>query len=109
MFGHTARVMSPAMLILILLGFAIPVRAQTAFTYNGRLVIAGVAVTGTYDFQFKLYTAASGGSQVGGTLSRPGVGVSSGNYSVSLDFGVDTFANAPLFVQASQRKSGGTV
>lgn len=41
----------------------------TAFTYQGRLVDAGNPAAGVYDFQFRLFDAAGGGSQIGGTLT----------------------------------------
>src|SRR5262245_42926300 len=84
-------------LVVLLASVLRPARAATAFSYKGSLVVGGAVVTGTYDFQFTLYTAASGGSVVGTTLSRPGVSVSSGVYTVSLDFGANSFASPPLF------------
>lgn len=41
-----------------------PVPLGTAFTYQGRLTDAGSAADGIYDFELKLFDAASGGSQV---------------------------------------------
>src|SRR5262245_38997342 len=103
-----ARLIGTGIVTLALLATLHPASAQTAFTYKGSLVVGGVAVTGTYDFQFTLYTAASGGSVVGTTLTRPSVSVSSGVYTVSLDFGANSFASPPLFMQVAYRKSGTT-
>ena len=51
------------------------VNAQvSAFTYQGKLSDAGTAVTGQFDFTFRLFTATSGGSQVGTDLTRRGGG-----------------------------------
>src|SRR5262245_23344007 len=94
--------------LFCLLAALCPAAAQTSFTYTGKLVIGGVAVTGTYDFQFTLYNASTGGSVVGTTLTRTGVAVSSGNYTVTLDFGSNSFASPPLFMQVAYRKSGTT-
>lgn len=108
MFRCSSVRMTIPVFILLLFTAPMPVFAQTAFPFTGKLVISGVSVTGSYDFQFKLYTAASGGTQVGATLTRLGVAVSNGNYTVTLDFGADSFGSAPLYVQALDRKSGTT-
>ena len=59
----------------------------TAFTYQGQLRDGGVPAGGTYNLQFKLYDAATVGSQVGGTLTLNGVVVTNGLFAVQLDFG----------------------
>ncbi len=61
----------------------------TAFTYQGRLLDGGVAPTGTYDLQFRLFTAATTppGVQVGLTLVFDNVAVTNGLLTVVLDFG----------------------
>ncbi len=63
----------------------------TAFTYQGRLKDSGVPAAGVYDFQFRLYDALSGGSQIGGTSSVADVAVSDGLFTVTLDFGASAF------------------
>src|SRR5207247_4700244 len=75
---------------------------------TGSLAIGGVPVTGTYDFQFTLYTAPTGGSVVGSTLTRLNVAVSSGVYTVSLDFGSNSFFRPPIYMQIAYRRSGTT-
>ena len=42
----------------------------TSFVYQGKLQDAGVAANGAYQFQFKLYDAASGGNQIGETARK---------------------------------------
>ena len=42
---------------------------STSFTYQGRLNDGGNAANGSYDFEFKLYDAASSGTQVGSTVT----------------------------------------
>jgi hypothetical protein len=59
----------------------------TAFSYQGRLDAGGGAASGTYDFQFILYDADVGGSQVGPLLLRDDVAVAAGLFTVPLDFG----------------------
>ncbi|MCC7141973.1 MAG: hypothetical protein IT349_07695 [Candidatus Eisenbacteria bacterium] len=63
----------------------------TDFTYQGRLDLSGSPVSGTADFQFKLFAAASGGTQVGSTVVVTNVTVSDGAFSVNLDFGATAF------------------
>jgi hypothetical protein len=62
---------------------------STAFTYQGRLLDAGVAPTGSYDLQFRLFTAplTPPGVQVGATQVFDNVSVTNGLFTVVLDFG----------------------
>jgi hypothetical protein len=59
----------------------------TAFTYQGQLTKSGTAYTGSADGIFRLYNAASGGSQVGSSITVTSMSVSGGLFSVDLDFG----------------------
>src|SRR3954470_20363541 len=75
------------------LGFS-SARAQgTAFTYQGRLTDNSGALTGNYDFTFRLFDAATGGSNQGGPLTNSNVTLSDGLFTVALDFGVNPFSN----------------
>jgi hypothetical protein len=73
--------------------------AQTSvFTYQGKLDDASAAATGTYQMQFALFPAASGGSQIGSTItfdgsSLPAVQVTDGIFTVQLDFGTSPFTS----------------
>lgn len=60
--------------------------AGTAFTYQGQLSQAGSPVTGTCDFQFSLWDAASAGNQVGPAANQT-LGVDGGLFIALLDFG----------------------
>jgi hypothetical protein len=75
---------------------------DTAFTYQGRLADGGSPVTGTYDFQFFLSTAAVAGSQVGNVLTNDNVSVSGGLFATELDFGA-VFSNQVLWLDVSVR------
>jgi uncharacterized coiled-coil protein SlyX len=91
--------------ILVCLFAASSSEAQpTSFTYQGRLHEGVLAGNGTYDLQFAIFTAASGGSQVGGTLTRAGVIVVSGAFSVELDFGASVFPGAARFLEIRVKK-----
>ncbi|MEJ5250725.1 MAG: hypothetical protein HPY54_07400 [Chthonomonadetes bacterium] len=78
--------------------------AQT-FTYQGMLKQAGVPANGNYDFQFNLWTAASGGSQVGSTLARSEVNVAWGVFSTELDFG-SVWDGSDRYLQVAVRPAG---
>ena len=59
----------------------------TAFTYQGRLDNGTNPVTGNYDLTFALFNAASGGVQVGSTITNLSVGVTNGLFTVIQNFG----------------------
>jgi hypothetical protein len=87
--GHSMRRLPASALLLVLLPAAIarPQPVGTAFTYQGRLLDGGNPATGAYDLQLALFDAEAGGSQVGSTITRDDVAVSSGLFVMSLDFG----------------------
>ena len=95
------------LIILLNLLFACAAFAQTtAFTYQGSLNTSGTPASGNYDFQFALFDAASGGAQLGSTLTRSTVAVANGVFAVSLDFG-GQFPGANRFLDISVRTTGG--
>jgi hypothetical protein len=59
----------------------------TGFSYDGRLFSGGAGVTGTCDFEFSLWNAAGGGTQVGGTHTVNGVIVTAGLFSTEVNSG----------------------
>lgn len=77
-----------------------------AFTYQGRLDNNGAPANGAYDFEFALFDAASGGSQIGATVTVNGVAVSNGIFTVSLDFG-NPFWQQQTYLEVRVRPSGG--
>lgn len=80
----------------------------TAFTYQGQLKDSGTAVNGTADMQFSLWTAASGGSQVGSTVTTLAVPASEGLVTTSVDFGANPYgADQALYLQVSVRTPAG--
>ena len=67
-------------------GSATLLQAQgTAFTYQGRIVDNGATATGSYDFQFKIYDAISGGNLVAGPILSPSTAVSNGLFTLTLN------------------------
>ncbi len=69
----------------LVLTLASPVMAQP-FTYQGILKQNGQPVNGTLSMSFKLFTALTGGAQVGSTITQ-NVAVQNGLLTVPLDFG----------------------
>lgn len=63
----------------------------TAFTYQGRLDTNGVPANGSYDFQFRLYDASTGGNQIPVVPVSANVAVSNGLFTTSMDFGNNVF------------------
>ncbi len=80
----------------------------TAFAYQGQLSVAsGAAANGFYDFAFSLFDSASGGDQIGATLTNLDTGVTNGLFTVTLDFGPGLFTGANLWLDISVRTNGG--
>ncbi len=80
----------------------------TAFTYQGQLKQGGNPVNGTCDFQFSLWDAGSGGTQVGSTLTMSSVTLDNGNFSVGLDFGANAFRGYARYLQIGVRCPAGS-
>lgn len=64
---------------------------DTVFTYQGQLKQSGQPFSGDADFEFALFDSAAGGSQVGSTIALVDQPVSSGLFTVALDFGAAPF------------------
>lgn len=96
---------------LVVLARAGAVHAQTpqgtAFTYQGRLADAGAPADGTYDFQFRLFDAVTGGTQSGPSVVRDDVPVTAGLFTVALDFGA-VFAGSKRFLDIGVRPGAST-
>lgn len=81
----------------------------TAFTYQGQLKNSGAAVNSATDMQFSLWTAASGGSQIGSTITQTNVAVTQGLFTTPVDFGVNPYtSNQTLWLQIAVRNPAGT-
>jgi len=80
----------------------------TAFTYQGRLNDNGNPASGTYDFQFSIFDAVSGGSQIGANVDKGDVNVKDGYFAVSLDFGSSVFTGDARFLNIGVRAGNST-
>jgi hypothetical protein len=79
----------------------------TSFTYQGRLGESGSPANGTYDFRFRLFDTPSGGNQVGADVTRDNVVVSTGLFTVGIDFGA-VFGNQRRFLEIGVRPGAST-
>ena len=77
----------------------------TAFNYQGKLTEGGNPATGSYQFQFKLFDALSGGNQIGGTISDVNLTATNGIFSTKLDFGANALSGANRFLEIAVRHS----
>src|ERR1043165_6112574 len=94
-------------LTLLLLSTCPPTFAQTTlFTYQGKVTDAGTPANGSYDFEFRLFDALSGGNQIGSTNPVNSVLVANGIFTVQLDFGLTAFSGTPRFLAISVRATG---
>ncbi len=86
---------------------AVTIKAQTTeFTYQGKLSDGGNPADGIYAFQFLLFDALAGGTQQGPTVQRLNVAVTSGIFTVQLDFG-NQFNGANRFLDISVKGAAG--
>jgi hypothetical protein len=98
--------------LAFVLVLAVPSGAQTpvgtAFTYQGRLEDGGAPANGTYDLRFIVYNADAGGSQVGSTVVVEDVAVTSGLFTISLDFGTGIFGGDKRWIEIGVRPGSST-
>jgi len=100
--------LKPHILTLAALLAAPCVFAQgTAFTYQGQLDDAGAPASGSYDLTFSVWSAASGGAQIGSPFSTYGVSVDGGLFSVNLDFGAGVFTGPDRWLEIGVQTNGG--
>jgi hypothetical protein len=84
---------------------------SSGFTYQGELRSSDTPFNGSADVLFTLWTAQSGGSQIGGALQALGVNISDGRFSVLLnsgnEFGPGAFNGQRRWIEISVRTPGG--
>lgn len=93
-------------------GISIQAALGTAFTYQGRLTNGGGPVNAVCDFQFSLFDAANGGSQVGNTQTLANVTVSGGLFTAPLngggEFGPTAFTGEARWLHIAARCPAGS-
>jgi len=78
----------------------------SAFTYQGQLNFNGSPANGDFDFQFALFTAATGGTAVD-TITLNGQAVNAGLINATLDYTDVPFNGQALWIEVRVRGSGG--
>jgi hypothetical protein len=73
------------------------------FVYQGFLNNNSKPANGSFDFQFKLYDALVGGTQVGVTSNAANQAVKNGLFTVMINCGVNVFNGSARFLQISVR------
>lgn len=79
----------------------------SGLTYQGQLKDGGNPANGSYDFQFRLYDALSGGTQVGSTITILSQAVAAGLFTVQLDFGATAYQGQARWLELAVRTAGG--
>lgn len=80
---------------------------STAFTYQGQLKSNGAPASGLFDIRFSLFSAVTGGTQVGATQCINNVAVTDGLFTTTLDFGQQFATPSPIFLQVEARADTG--
>lgn len=106
----TRSILKSVALAVFLAAGAAPALAQgTAFTYQGQLTSDGLPVDSSADFEFRLFSTATGGSQLGSSVVRTAVSVTSGLFTTPVDFGVNQYtSNQALFLEIAVRNPAGS-
>ncbi len=104
-----SRKLSLPLLVAFSLFAAAASAADNRFPYQGHLEKDGVPLNGTFDFQFRLFSVASAGTQLW-VETRSGIQVTAGAFSTTLGAATaipDAVLNNPtLFLQVSVRRVG---
>ncbi len=107
-----SRLRTAALIVPSFVALAATGRAQigTAFTYQGQLQNGGTPQSGPCDFRFKLYNAATNGTQIGSTQTLSSTAVTNGLFTVSIDFGASAFTGSPRWLETAVAcPSGGSL
>lgn len=80
----------------------------TAFTYQGELNFEGGPLNDTADFEFALFDTPVGGEAVGETIEFENFDVIDGIFAVQLDFGVEVFSGAAVWLEIAVRSPSGS-
>ncbi len=80
---------------------------STAFTYQGKLNSNAQPAEGTHDFRFKLFDAATGGTQIGTTQCTDNLSVTGGVFTATIDFGQQFITTGQRFLEIEVRADTG--
>lgn len=97
-------------ILIAILTILLPIIAAAQgsnFNFQGRLNDGTNPANGQYDLQFKLFTAITGGTQIGSTLAQPATVLINGVFSVNLDFGGTAFTDPnAVFIEIGVKPAG---
>jgi hypothetical protein len=82
-------------------------QGTTAINYQGQLQDGGTNASGAYTMIFSLYDSASGGTQIGGTVTTSAT-LANGLFSVNLDFGAGAFNGSARWLDITITNGGTT-
>src|SRR5205809_15970 len=80
---------------------------ESAFTYQGRLCLAGQPASGSFDMTFALFGADTGGVPVAIASTNNAVAISNGLFAASLDFGTTVFNGHSYWLEIGIATNGG--
>jgi len=89
----------PVIITVLLTLAAVSTARGEAFTYQGELRQSGEPFDGTADLTFRLYAAASGGTQIGTDLFADDMQIDQGRFTIDLDFGAGVFDGSPRWLE----------
>lgn len=97
---------------LFLAAMSAPALAQgnlgADFTYQAKIALSGTPITGTADFQFRLFDAATGGIQIGTMFAVSNANIVDGLVSAPLNFGASAFNGDARFLEIAVRSPANT-
>ncbi|MGE0480387.1 MAG: DUF1572 family protein [Phycisphaerae bacterium] len=103
------------MLVVLVSARAWPLPLDTTVTYQGQLKQFGQHANDSCDFEFRMFDAPFGGTQIGPTLTfdgqlgnPPPISVVDGLFMAGLDFGVGAFQGDARYLEVSVRCPSGT-
>src|SRR5688572_21290351 len=97
--------MQASLMIFMALFLSAAVNAQTTlFSFEATLPNDVAPATDVYEMEFRLFGAASGGSQIGTPNAVSAVDVKNRAFTVWLDFGAAAFPGADIFIEISYRR-----
>lgn len=106
--------MKPHTTLLALLLCAVTAMTATAvplgseFTYQGELQNNDAVANGPFDFEFRLFDAATGGTELAAPIVIDDLNVSEGLFSTLLDFGDASFSGERVWLDIAVREGAST-
>jgi hypothetical protein len=93
--------------LLIFVGICSERGGQRAACVGGWQVTGDNPANASFDMEFRLFSAAAGGAQIGPLLTRLNVPAIDGLFNVQLDFGPAQFAGDRQWLEVRSKPSGG--